>query len=112
MVVRNFFTFYVSDRTPRGGKSQTMGVGVSGHFGLGRPLARREIRGWAKKGKMQFPGARGTFGGGIWTPQKFLPESAQPFTFYVLADRTPTGGKLRNTGFVGHSGLGRPLALR
>ena len=46
-------------------------------------------RGWAENGKMQFAGARGTFGEKIWTPQKYLPESAQ---LYVLADRTPTGG--------------------
>ena len=32
-------------------------------------------------------------------------------TFYVLADRNPTGGKARRTGVLGHSGLGRPLAL-
>ena len=44
MVVRNFFTLYVlADRTPRGGKSQNMGI--SGHFGPGRPLALREIPG-------------------------------------------------------------------
>ena len=42
------------------------------------------------------------------------------FTFYVLANRTPTGGKLRNMGLwilyiiciLGHVGLGRPLALK
>ena len=34
------------------------------------------------------------------------------FTFYVLPDRTPRGGKLRNTGILGHFGLGRPSALR
>ena len=33
------------------------------------------------------------------------------FTFYALADRTPTGEKSRNTGLLGHFGLGRPLAL-
>ena len=32
-------------------------------------------------------------------------------TIYVLPDRTPTGGKLQNTGILGHFGLGRPLAL-
>ena len=31
---------------------------------------------------MQFPGARGTFGGEIRTPQSFLPKSAQ--LFYIL----------------------------
>ena len=32
-------------------------------------------------------------------------------TFYVLTDRTPTGGKTQNTRIWGHFGLGRPLAL-
>ena len=32
-------------------------------------------------------------------------------TFYVLTDQTSTGGKTRNTGILGHFGLGRPLAL-
>ena len=31
-------------------------------------------------------------------------------TFYILPDRTPTGGKSQNTGILGHFGLGRPLA--
>ena len=34
------------------------------------------------------------------------------FTLYILADRTPRGGKSQNTGIVGHFGLGRPLVLR
>ena len=34
------------------------------------------VFGWAENGKMQFPGARGTFGGETWPPQKFFPESA------------------------------------
>ena len=50
MVVRNFFTFYVlPDQTPRGGKSQN--TGISGHFGLARPLALREISGLGRKRK-------------------------------------------------------------
>ena len=72
-------------------------MGVSGHFGLGRPLALREIPVLGRK--MQFSGARGPFGDKIRTPQKFLPESAHFFTVYVFADRTPTGGKSRNVGF-------------
>ena len=32
------------------------------------------------------------------------------FTFYVLPDQTPTGGKSQNTGILGHFGLRRPLA--
>ena len=48
MVVRNLFTFYVlTDRTPRGGKSRN--TGVLGHFGLGQPLALREILGGKQK---------------------------------------------------------------
>ena len=52
---------------------------------------------------MQFPGARGTFG--------FSPKVRNFFTVYALADRTPTGRKSRNTGVLGHFGLGWPLAL-
>ena len=45
--VRNFFTFYVlADRTPMGEKSRN--TWVLGHFGLGQPLALREIRGRKK----------------------------------------------------------------
>ena len=68
-----------------GGKSQN--TGILGPFGLGRPLALEKSRGWAENGNKQFPGARGTYGKKIRTPQKFLPESAQLFyiTFW------PTG---------------------
>ena len=45
------------DRNPTGGKSQN--TGVLGHFGLGRPLAPREILGPGRKQKTQFPGAGG-----------------------------------------------------
>ena len=114
MAVRNFFMFSVlPERTPKCGESQN--TGISGHFGLGRPLALREKSwGWAENIKIQFPGARGTFGVKIRTPQKILPvrKVRNFFTFYVLADRTSTGGKSQNTGFLGHFGLGRPLALR
>ena len=61
MVVRNFFTFHVlTDQAPRGGKSQN--TGGLGPFGLGQPLGTYRISG-PKIEKMQFPGARGTFGG-------------------------------------------------
>ena len=60
---------------------------------------------------MQFPGARGTFGGKSGHPKTFSPEVRNFLTFYVLVDRTPTGAKSRNTGCLGHFGLGRPLAL-
>ena len=76
MGFRIFFYILRFGRTPTGGKTQTMGF--LGHFGLGRPSARVEIPGpCRKRKKTQFPGARGTFWGGIRTPQKFLPESAQ-----------------------------------
>ena len=60
---------------------------------------------------MKFPGARGTFGGEIRTPQFFSPKVHYFFAFHVLADRTATGGKSRNTGFLGHFDLEQPLAL-
>ena len=48
MVVRNFFTFCVlTHRTPRGEKSQN--TGFLGPFGLGQPLALREIPGRKQK---------------------------------------------------------------
>ena len=110
MVVRNFFTFYVlAERTPTGGKSQN--TGISGHFGLGRPLALTEIPGLGRNRKnvtSRFLGA--LLGGKSGRPKGFSPKVRNFFTFHVLADRTPTGGKLRNTGFLGHFGLGRPLA--
>ena len=44
MVVRNFLTIYVlTDRTPTGRK--TRNTRILGHFGLGGPLALREILG-------------------------------------------------------------------
>ena len=83
MVVCNFFTFYVlPDRTPRGRKSQN--TGFFGPFGLGS-CHLEKFR--AENRKMQFPGARGTFGGKIRPPQKFLPEIAQ--LFYILRFRRP-----------------------
>ena len=100
MVVRNFFTVYLLP-------NQTLG-----HFGLGRPLALREIPGLGRKRRNAIYGARGTFGETIPPPQIFSPNVRNFLTFYVLADRTPMGGKSRNTGFLGHFGLGRPLALR
>ena len=50
MVVHNFLTFYLwPDGTPVRGKSQN--TGILGHFGLGQPLALREIPGLARKWK-------------------------------------------------------------
>ena len=45
-------------------------------------------------------------------PKIFFPKVRHFFTFYVLADQIPTGGKSRSTGFLGHSGPGRALARR
>ena len=68
--LRNFFIFCVlADRNPTGKKSQNAGF-------LG-PWHLEKFR--AKNRKMQFPGARGTFGGEIPPPQKFLPKIAQLF---------------------------------
>ena len=54
MVVRNFFTFYVlPDQTPMGGKSHN--TGISGHFGLGRPLAQRNPGAGPNTEKCNFP---------------------------------------------------------
>ena len=95
-------------RTPTGRKRQFSGVlARSGP----RALSQNRRPG-QKTPKSQFAGVRGTFGENILPPQNFLPESAQLFTFYVLADRTPTGGKSQNTGVSGHFGLGRRVALR
>ena len=43
----------------------------------------------------------------IWLSAKFR----ALFTFSAVAARTPTGGKLRKTSFLGHFGLGGPYAL-
>ena len=51
-----------------------------GHFGHFGPWHLKKSRGWAKNGKMQFPGASGgTLGREIRTPHNFLQESAQLF---------------------------------
>ena len=50
-------------------------------------------------------------GRNLLSPKTFSLKVRNFFTFYVLAYQTPTGGKSRNTGFLGHFGLGRPLAL-
>ena len=78
---------------------------------LGQPLARREIPG----GKQENTVSRNQ--GHFWGekarhPKSFSPELRNFFILYVLANRTPTGGKSRNTRFLGHFGLGQPLALR
>ena len=70
-------------------------------------MALKEIPGWAENGKMQFAGARDTFGGEIRTPQKFLPESAHLCYILHFGQPDPHGREI-----LGHFGPGRPLALR
>ena len=100
MVVCNFsqFTFWPTG-PPRAGKREIRGfwaiLAQAGRWHLEKSWA------WAENGKLQFPGARG-------------PEMKKHATtvsrmvfrnflaFYVLADRTPTGGKSQNRGFLGH----------
>ena len=109
MGFRNFVTFYVLvDRTPTGGKPRSMGGGVLGHLGLGWLLAVREIPGPGRK--HNFPVLGALLGKNSGRPQSFSPKVRNFFTFSVLADRTPTGGTSRNSGGLGHLGLGRPLA--
>ena len=45
---------------------------------------------------MHFPGARGTFRGKSGRPKSLSPEWRIFFTFSILADRTPMGGKSQN----------------
>ena len=47
----------------------------------------------------------------ICPPQNFSPKLRIFFTFCDLVNRTPTGRKSQNTGFLGPFGLGQPLAL-
>ena len=62
--------------------------------------------------KTQFPGARGTFGGEIRVPQKFLPEIAQLFYILRFGRPDPHGRKIAKYCISGTFGLGQPLALR
>ena len=50
---------------------------------------------------MQFPGARGTFGGKIRLPQKFLPEIAQLFYILRFGRPDPQGREITKYGFSG-----------
>ena len=73
--------------------------GLLRYLGLGRPLALGEIPGAGRKWKTQLPGPRGPK-----TEKKTLPRypgwlSATFPKKYVLANRTPTGGKSQNMGF-------------
>ena len=101
MVVRNFCTFYVlPDWTPTSRKLQN--TGILSHFGLGWPLALREILGLGRKRKkMQFPGARGTFEEKIRTPQIFFPGIAQLFYILRFGQPDPHGRDIAKYGVWG-----------
>ena len=105
MVIRNFLgsTFFSDGPPPvrNGGLVVFWPVLGLGHL--------EKLRARAENRKMRFPGARGTFLGGN-PAQKLLPKIAQ--LFYVFRFPFPRGGKSRNTGFLGHFGLGQPLALQ
>ena len=88
MVVRNFFTLYVlANQTPTGGKSQ--------NASLGRPLALPGAG--PKTEKCNFPVLGALLEGKSGRPESCSLEVRNFFTFYVLADRTPTGEKSRKS---------------
>ena len=78
--------------------------GILARFGLRR---LEKFRARAENTKVQFRGAKGPF----WPPQKFL-ETAQLFYVFYFGRPDPRGEKWRNTGLLGHFGLGQPLALQ
>ena len=95
-------------------RSDPQVVGNGDVLGFWHVLGRghfKKFRAGAENRKTQFPGAEGTFGVKVRPLQKNLPELRSFFTFCVLAERTPTGRKSKNTGFLGPFGLGQPLAL-
>ena len=80
MVFRIFVTFF-SPSESHGREIAKYAVFRS--FWPRTPLGTFEkFRAGVENGKTQFPDARGTFGGEIGLPQRFLPESAQ--LFYIL----------------------------
>ena len=50
------------------------------------------------------------FGGEIGPPQKFLPNIAQLFYFFRFGQPAPQGQEIAKYWFLGHFGLGQPLA--
>ena len=76
---------------------------------LGRGHSEK-FRARAENRKTQFPGDRGPE-----TEKKVTTLSGMVvrsfLSVYVLAHRTPKGGKSRNAGILGRLGPGRPLAL-
>ena len=88
MVVRNFFTCCIlTDRTPRGGKSQN--TGILGPFGLGQPLGQEKFH--AENRKTRFPGARGHFWGGNLSPRKVSPKNCATFLRFAFWPTGPPG---------------------
>ena len=92
MVVGNLFALCVlAGRTPTGGKSQN--TGIVGHFGLGRPLALREIPGGKQKTTNSLIGTekRGT------NPLQLGPNSQSGLGFgfreYVARAYTPSSAR-------------------
>ena len=68
---------------------------------LGRGRLEK-FRARVKNGKTQFPGARGTFGGKIRPPQKFLPEIAQLFCSLCFDRTAPQGREIAKYGGFRH----------
>ena len=70
-----------------------------------------KFRARVKNGKRDFPDLGALLGEKFVHPKSFSQNLRNFFTFCVLVDRTPRGGKSQNTGFLGPFGLGQPLAL-
>ena len=82
-------------RTPRwsqGGRGDLLGLGPV----LGRGHVEK-FRARVKNRKTRLPGARGTFGGEIRPPQKFLPEVAQLFCILRFGRADPDGREIAKT---------------
>ena len=76
-------------------------------------MALGEIPGpGGKHEKYNFPVLGALLGEKYGRPEIFSPQLRNFFTLSVLADWTPRGRKSRDTGVLGHFGLGQPLALR
>ena len=77
----------LTDWTPEGGKSQN--TGVLGPFGLGQPLALREIPG--RKQKNTISRSQGHFWGGNPSAPKFSPKNCAIFLHFVFSPIGPLG---------------------
>ena len=104
-----FYVLRLARPDPRGGKSQN--TGILGPFDLGRPLNSEKSRGLAQNGKMQFPGARGTFGGKIRQPKGFPRNCAFFLHCMFWLTGPPPAGNREIRGFLGHCGPGQLLVL-